>query len=658
MDERIKQELEREEATPFHEELLNRCIRLVDMSRSKMQENYDAWDRYDEIYRGYMAPDAQDQKASDRKEPTKMVVPLTYSQVQTFVAFCMSLFYQRPRVFELIGMGAEDHVPAKIGEALLDRDLTHNTFDAKCDQFLTDIGRFGLGVLKNGWVVEHQKELVQRESPGLSFFGLQLGQPSITEVMEDVVKYAGNKINNISPYRFFPDVRLPLSRFQEGEFCASEDEIGYQTLRQMEYDGQVAGIKYVKPLSVAALTDSKRNRKLVHTTVTEKMQATHGDMPPSGTVIVTECQMKLIPADMKVADGQPLGTSTVPEIWNVWYANDQRVIKAEPLGYVHNQFTYSLAEYSPDQHNVVNAGLSEIIDQLQGVVTWLINSHITSVRKTIQNWIVVDPKGVELDDLRNRSPVIRLKGAAGMQGVDRWVKQLNVNDVTQGHVQDAEYLHKLVQVVTGINENALGQFHTGRRSATEARAVNLSAATRLKKTAQLIWKTALVPLAKQMLSNLREGLDVDTYVRVIGDNADPTQYISFKKVNRQDLVGDYDFQVFDGTLPTERLAQAAALKELLVALMSNPEAIPMLGYDPKALLREVLELEGIKHPERFMLSMESMMQLAMMSGAANGQQGTPGAAGGEGATGAASPVGGPVGASVLPFLGGQGGTAG
>lgn len=567
-----------------------------------MSTYYASWDHHDEVYRGVHYPDKKDVKARERGEPEKMVVPLTYAQTQTFIAFCFALFYQRSSVFELQGMNKDGHVAAKIAESLVARDLNKSVFDARLYQLLLDVCRFGLGVVKTGWVEEKQLVKMQQEVPPASFLGIPLGKPTTTEVEQWVMQFQGNKVVNVSPYRFFPDVRLPICRFQEGEFCASEDEMSITTLYSMENDGAVAGIKWIKPMTQDTEAAADRPRRLVHTTVQDNATVA-SDQMSQGTVILTEVQVNLIPAKFMIEE-KPMGPETYPVKYNVWYVNDQRVVKAEPLGYVHNQFTYDVAEFSPDQHNIVNEGLAGTIDQLQAVITWFINSHITSVRKTIQNWLVVDPRGVNMKDIEDRSPVIRMKEGAAMAGIDRFVKQLGVVDVTQSHVQDAEYLQKIVQIVTGINDNALGMFHGGRRSATEARNVNSAVAARLKMIAQIIFRTCLEPMARKMVSNLRDGLSVETYVKVQGETTDLTAFGQFKKVSKADLVGEYDFDVFDGTLPSERFQQAQTLQELLTALMSNPAIIQVFGYDPRLLMKEVLELRGIKNPERFQIPMQ------------------------------------------------------
>lgn len=608
MEDFVKDDLEKEEQSDFHKQMLKDCRALVDMSRKKMSNYYDTWDRHNEIYRGERRLDQQDKKAIERKEPEKMVVPISYAQTQTFVGFCFSLYTQRERLFELVGMSEEDHKAARVGEALLARDLSYNCFEKILYQFLLDLTRFGLGIIKSTWVKETQRVRQTIQPDPWTFLGLTLKrQPQEVETI--TTKFLGNKLVSISPYRFFPDTRLPISRFQEGEFCASEDEYAFTTLKQMEKDGLIAGTKYVPNMTKEGL----ERRGTTHTSMDFSIRAGSeylSEAQSKGMVILTEVQRTIIPKDYEI-NGNPLGKEDYPVKYVIVYANDSRVVKCEPLNYVHDQFTYDLSEFNPDVHNLVNPGLSDSIDKLQDVISWFINSRITSVRKVISNYLIVDPEGVEMKDLQNRNPVIRIKPTAAGRGVDRWIKQLDVNDVTTNHINDVEFLNGLIQTVTGISENLMGQFHGGRRSATEARNVQSSAAARLKMLAAIIFRTALEPMGRKMLSNLRDGLDEETTVRVVG-LTDALEGASFLPVDKSSLAGAYDFEIFDGTLPSEKIHNAQALQEVLSLGFKNPEVSVALRLDLLAVFIEWLQLRGVRNPERFTLHAPDENTLALL----------------------------------------------
>lgn len=654
MDERVKRELNQQNQTAFHKKMLEHCKALIEMSRSDMEKHYSGWEENDLIYRGKRYKDNEDKKAQEKGAPTKMVVPVSYAQIQTFIAFAMGLLQQREHFYELEGTGEEDHRAAKIGEALLDQNLEFNEFSVILYQFLLDLGRFSVGIIKHSWVKETERVWEDQEVPVTPGWGQPLAmlgslfspgpqQTRTEQVPVDQIAYMGNKLEVISPFCFFPDTRFPLTKMQDGEFVGSEQEFSMTKLRKLENDGVYAGVQYIAKLSSEAIS-ARKGHKFAH--VKANNQTNTGIAKSNNvesTVIVTTMQLEITPSEFTLSDGQPMGSSTVPEKWVVEYANDSRVIRCEPLGYVHNNFTYRLGQFSPDQQSLVNETISDMVGHLQAVIDWFINSHVTNVRKHISNRLVVDPAGVVFEDLRDHKSVIRLKGNASNAGVDRYVKQLTVSDVTRGHISDVQTLMQFVFMTTSISDNLMGQYHSGRRSAREASNTASASGQRLRTVIKLVFDGCFRPMGKDLLSNLRDGLDEDMFVTMTGtDFPDWVGYDHFVlpdgkvkvKINRTNLKGRFDFKVFEGILPSDKFSQAETLENTLMTLLKNPQGLPILiqvlGYDPKKLFREVLELRGIKHPERFKIDavraqeLQAAAQLQQQQENATNSTGAPG----------------------------------
>lgn len=613
MDDRIKLSLEKRDLTEFHRRVLDHVKGLVRMSRTHMKTYYTRWDHNVEVYKGEITPDTADADAEARGEPTKMVVPISHAQVEALVSFCMSLYLQRNSIFELIATGEEDSRASKIAQAVLDRDLSWNKFEVVLRQFLLDIARFGVGVIKIGWTEKRQRKTVMQEMPPSEVLGQTFGTGETVAVPTWVVSYQGNQLTNISPYRFFPDVRMPLHRLQEGEFVASEEWYNIANLRQLEREGQVVGIDHVKPLAQDRLEErwasSRPNEEFGRDSFSQELLTSVGSKP-SKMYVLTEVQTMIVPKDYDI-DGEPLGPEDYPVKYNIWYVNDQRIVRAEPLDFDHDQYTYAIGQYAADQNDLIGISLCDSIDMLQQVISWFINSHITSVRKVIDDRLVVDPSVIKWEDLEERRPVIRLKQDAQGYDVNKAVLQLRLQDVTSRHMDDADRLDMWVKLTTGIQHNALGQYFTGRRTATEAQSANSATAARLKTFALVNFRCALEVMAKQMLSNLRQGMDAEQLIKVAGELLDIEGAAQFMRVSKKDLVGDYDFEIFDGTIPSERAMQAMALQEFLVAAMNNPQAVVGLGYDPKKIVEEWLTLRGIRHPKRLEMDVVRQQELLM-----------------------------------------------
>ena len=632
--------------------LLQRCKDYLKLSRVEMVRHYPDWDRHDQVYRGEREADVEDVKARERKEPMKMIVPLTYQQVQTFVSFCYGVFNQRDYFYEMSGSQGSNEDAAKIGMALLERDLNYNRFKSeKLTQFLTDIGRYGIGVLKESWV--HEKLPVVSQVPDPKFVPNPampaVVPPMITQVT-DATKFLGNKVIPVNPYRFFPDPRLPITRWREGEFCGDEIEYGRGDLEILEQSKECAGVQFIP----AFRQEDLDGRRLIW--IGKDPMLMYNNVPRF--VLVSELQIRMNPAKFEYAPGKFLNPAIDREVkCLVWMANDSRIIRLEEMGNAHDEFGYNVAQFANDQIRFINFGLAEILGPLQDTITWFINARITSVRKVISNRLVVDPSGIEVKDLQDRNPIIRLKKTMAGSGVDRYVQQLKVQDVTQSHLNDCTFLTKYGQEATGITDTLLGQFAGGRRSAAEARNVAPAAAGRLLLTAHGIWDSALLPLGQKLISNLRQGLDVPTMVKVIGGHRLATVpgvmsgATAFLNVTKADLIGNYDFLVFDGTLPSERNALAMTLQELLVAMAKDPKLVLVFKKDPTLILNEILDLRGVRNAERFDLSPQRAQELMLMAAG----QFNPAMVSGPGSVGGVPQ---PVGVGPSPGQQGAGGSAG
>jgi len=611
MNEWVQKALSQESHPMDIVQLLTRIKTLVQISRDEMSRYYDDWDINDRVYRGHKEIDESDKMAAKRKEPAKFILPITYTQVNTFVAFALSVLNQKPYFYELSGTGVEDERAAKVAQGLLEQNLEYNNFrHQKLKQFLTDLAKYGLGVIKHSWRRDtvSVEETVMQPVTGEAIPGLE---PVLvpTKTRKDATKYLGNYLVCVTPFRFLPDPRLPLTRFQEGEFCASEDEYSRSQFIEFEKQGICTGVEWIPDLAQDQMVDRRHFGIL-------------NDVKPSPImsrqkmyIINTEVQVWLNPAKTTVG-GEPIDpTRDELVLYVIWYANDARITRIEELDYPHHQFTFAVAQYEEDLINFINEGMADKLGPMQDVVDWLINSRITNVRKVISNQLLVDPSGIEIQDLRDRKPIIKLKPKVqGTGNLDRWVKQLPIVDVTTGHLNDINFIKDFSQQTTGITDNLLGQVASGRRSAQEVKSVNNNAASRIMSIINAVWNSALLPNGRMMLDNLRAGVDEPTVIRVIGQinalNLLPDAVQHFMRVSPEDIVGDYDFLLFDGTLPSQRDAQAAILQQLLEVITANPQAGIVYGYDPQLLIQAILELRGIRNADQYKLTPQRLQQIA------------------------------------------------
>jgi hypothetical protein len=609
MTDDVKADLTKEQMSPFHEEILAHAKGLVKMSRAKMSKQYASWDLQQQVYKGERCLDTDDVEQATKGKPVKMVVPNTFAQVMTFSSFLFLMFNQNRKFFELMPSGNEDYgTKEQDCEAVLERDLRRNRWNSLLYQHLLDVGRFGPAILECAWTRDISHVYVTPEPMVQNVLGVDVNVRGGSE-WQEFVKYEGNLVRAISPYRFFPDTRFPLTEHQRGEFCAVEEEYSKATLRKLEAAGEVTGVDRIQPLH-QDWTKMRGGETRTAMDFNTDWRFLGGPSKSEGTVLVTKMQVWIVPSKFKFGSPEKkLGPEEFPVLYHLWYANDNRVIRCEPAYWWHNEFGWSVSQFTPDMHQTLSLGLADLIYRLQDVISWHINARITDVRRNMRGRLIVDPTGIQTESLDSEGDIY-LRQSAGKSGIDRWVQQLKMQDVTQGHMADAEVLGKLMQVVTGVNDNAMGQYNSGRRSAQEARVVTAGAAGRMKLHGHLIWDASLAPLGRQMLSNSRQSLSDSQFYKVVGalDQNDSEEvaemqqrYAAFKGTPEEIVTGD-DYFVFDSTLASEKGFMAQSLQELLVAIVSSdPMAAQRMtaGIDPVKLVEEIQYLRGSGNIKRF-----------------------------------------------------------
>lgn len=636
----------------LHDKLLTYARGLVKMSRTKMSRYYPFWDLQDQVFRAERTKDKDDVQQKLKALPTKMVVPNTFAQVMTFVSFIFLMYRQNSRFYELKPTGAEDYDQKKDDcELALERDLSHNEFNTKVFQHLLDTARFGLGVLETSWSLEEVRAFVVPPPVQVPFAGIPqtVQQPG---GWQQFTKFEGNRIRNVSPYRFFPDTRFPLVDFQKGDFCACEDDFTISELRRLESQGEVAGIDFIQPLGDKWQGERGGEQRgtaaqdLLADTGTRRNFSNKND---SHVALVTKVQIKIVPSKFQIGDS--VDDVLDPEInwpvlYNLWYANDNRVIKLEQVTNWHGEFSFSIAQFTPDMHHTCTMGLADLVYHMQDVISWLINAHIKSVRRVIANRLIIDPKLVETKTLDGDGDIYMRKSVN--VPLDQAVGQLRSQDVTGHHMEDAQAIGGMIEVASGVNGNMQGQYSEGRRSAYQSRVTTAGAAGRMKLHAHLIWESSYGRIGRQMLSNQRQSLSYESFRRLIGtctitdaDMAmgitDPEQlcqqrFAVFQGTPEEVICSD-DFFVFDSTLTSEKGFMAQSLQELLAAILSaNPMAAMQFTnqINPAKILAEIQELRGGGPIERFAYSPveKALMQQQMLQqqAAAQATKPQPGAA--------------------------------
>lgn len=592
----VSEELARED-NRFQNNLLPLLRDYLKQSSNEMASHYDKWDRLDQLYRGYRTVDRKDAKAIVNDQPPKFVLPLSYAQVQVALSYLFQLYTQRPQFFELRGIGPEDEQAALGMQTDLEYQLRRGQFPVQLVLFLLNNLKYGFGVFKSDWKQKHSEMRVRVPKPpsimqqAMGLFGKTSAQ-EFDYVTQQVLMYEGCEVRTVSNYCFLPDPSVCLHKFQEGTFCAHEEET---TLTWVKNCSLYVGTEFVQE-SPDIADINYRSRRITGRAKSTEISQLPNTETNSKRAWLTEVQFRMSPKELSEKCDFDLGDEEDSKIFVATMVNDDRIVRLEPHGYLHNEFNYSLSEYSPDVDNFANPGVLETVEPLQERIDWFINSRIANVKDILNGGkIFFDKKSISEAQLKAGKNFFGVD--TPRQGLDGIVKQFAQADVTSGHVQDVQLLTRFLQLATGISDTAMGQFAQGRRSAREARGVQGATDTRLSMHGRLIWEQGLAPLARQLISTTRQMRSEEIYNQIQGEAVADRPFDLAIIANPNKIAGGYDLAPFDGTLPSERYQHANMLMDLVKSMAPNNPQLQTMQVGE--LLKHAFELLGVNYIRNF-----------------------------------------------------------
>jgi hypothetical protein len=598
--------------TPAHDRLRDLVRSRRDFSKRSMSQRYPQWRQNEKLYRAFVDAEETD-KEGKKKYPwaRSIVVPISYAVMQTMLAFDVNAFTQRRPVTSLEGVGPQDVKPAKVMEQYLHWEWQVRRMLLTLYTWLLDRRRYGIGWLWNTWAQDVGFRTVSdARTLTLPILGTTLTLPA-TRRREAVVRYEGNDAAPVDPFNFWPDPRVPLADFQRGEFVGRTIRRSYSYMLEQEAAGFYANVRAIPKAPLgrrgAESDESERNRML---NLSDEWAARGDtvDFQEKGYVDLDEGIFKLIPRDYELAGG------TTPELWWVTLANDQTIVRGDAYAFDHMSFPSAAMEASPDGHAWANPGNVEQLQGLQEHTSWLYNSHMENVRKILNDMLVVNPGMLELDDLLTPQPGkllrVRREQYANPAAVEQAVKQLQVTDVTSGHLRDLNVNLDLIQRVTAAPENLQGVIAQKDRTLGEQQMAVASASGRLKVEAQLAWVMGMVPWTVQRVQNLQQLLSDRRWIRVVGEYSrvlGVSRDQPFLHVGPEEIQGQFTYEIIDGTVRAND-AMLNVWKEIFVTVAGDPDLRQEL--EVLEIFRTLAQMGGVTNIDEYVRQRQPIPAIA------------------------------------------------
>jgi hypothetical protein len=585
-----------------HRLLLEAVRQRRKMSYDGMSTRYSAWAEMEERFRAYIKPTEGDVSRTQKKKEGKpgyvtLIVPYDYAILLTLHTYISAVFLARSPIFQYDARHGETAAQVDAIEAVINYQQTVGEWLVPLYIWLMDGPKYGLGIVGSHWVEEDVVTTESSREP-VSYFGIPTGRTRDVRRTIRIPGFSGHRLFNVRPQDWFPDPRVSIARFQEGEFCGRRVNVGWNTIVRRQQKGLYYNIDDLKA-NMVAKDSSLRDRGSSQLILPDEMETFYSSPAQSddkkkdikNNIDLFELEIELIPKVWK------LGTSESPEKWVITVANEAVIVSAEPLGLYHDKFTFDVIEHEVEGYALSKRSLLEVLAPMNDTLSWLFNSHMHNVRKAMNDMLVVDPSGVTMKDLSDPDAgrLIRLKPEAYGKDARAFVHQLQVVDVTQNHMRDSQLVMELMQRIVGVVENTMGaQQRSGRQTATESRITSNFSVNRMKTNAEYYSAMGFSPLSMKLLQTTQQKYKGDKVFRIAGDLMNSKTPI---KVRPEDIAGAYDFVPVDGTLPVDRFAQAMVWKEIFGIVAAG--RVPMPGLDLMGILKHVAFLSGAKDFSQF-----------------------------------------------------------
>lgn len=610
----------------LHRRILDGVRDRVAASKRAYDTKHEQWRKAEEAALSYMPERDVDAVRRGKRESgapqyTTIYVPYTYGVLMASHTYWTTVFMSRNPVLQFSGRHGETEMAVQALEALMGYQTDVGKMLVPWYIWLFDVGKYGVGILGTYWDEEFSivSQIEEREEMFLGM--LKTGNIKKVKTSKRVRGYEGNKNYNVRPFDFYPDPRVTLANFQQGEHCSVFRKIGWNTILKRSEQGYYINVD-----------ELRRNRDFHHgegeqgSSKLDRPNSNTDYLAPEGegrgsnsaqgkgnsVISAYEVYVELIPEDWG------LGNSSLPEKWVFTVTSDYKLVfGAQPLGANHDKFPFNVIVLEPEGYGIIPRGMPELLEPVQNTVNWLINSHFYNVRKILNGQYVVDPSRVAISDMLDPTPggIIRLKAAGYGSNPNEVINQLTATDVTQGHLRDIQVMLEIGQRAVGVNDQLMGVLQgSGRKTATEVRSASTFGINRLKTNAEFFSAMGWSQMSQMMVQNTQQYYSQEKKFRIVGDLAMEAGQ-SFIDVDPETITGFYDFVPVDGTLPVDRFAQANLWKELLGQMRQMPELAAT--YDIGRIFAFVAQLGGLKNINQFKVQVGSPQQLAQQAQAGN-----------------------------------------
>lgn len=602
--------------------IVNQVQERVQASR-KMTSKYEhEWRKMDWMKSAYMQADEYDKavEAHDLRRPTTVTIPSAMADNETWQAYMTNVFCEASPTQRYRGVGGGDSlVRGALHERAAQRQSIHWKEPLHLNSFWGSGFTYGKGLAAVTW--KKKKAMESKAAQVGELMGAMLSSMGVKGVKageqvryaQERVMFEGTALEPVDIYQAFFDPHTTPNNFQESEYVGWIYRTTANALLRRENDPEekITNAKYAKRAAkhgkgVSAWWNRNDGRG-----GDKGNQHIDQAMDNSEVVDVIIMFIDIIPAEWGV------GEEDYPVKYEVALGCDDIVLWCDSLDLDHGMFPAIQCAPNADGETVMPVSHLASVSKIYQFKDWTLK-NIQDFNNTVLNGIIFwDPSKVEEEDMLNPSQgkLVRVKASAyGEGGIERFVHQMQIQDVTAGHMDRISALDQLARNGIGTGDVVMGNMDNMPERPTKAGIQNAQSGqfSRLRRLAIIVDGQAMQDLAWQKAYNVRQFLADDMVVPMNGRYEQQLRAmynvasdVHDLSISAFDLDGDIDVVPINAQLPG--LADIDAASEMFKTLLASPEVVPMIAkqYSLDRLFAYIFRRMGFEDIDEFRVNAQA-----------------------------------------------------
>lgn len=534
-------------------------------------------------------------RMGDMSRFRNITIPIIYPAVETAVEYQTEVFLTGYPIFQFTGAPEDWDAVAQMNVIMEDQS-TRGGWTRELMMAFRDGFKYNIMAVEADW-----------DSCTVPVLETDISKSATQGTLQEVI-WSGNILRRRDPYNLFWDTRYyPSDLSSRGEFA------GYHMLMsRTEMKSFVNGldcriIANIIPALESAQTAwgivsgqndvNTYNIPIIRQDQTITMQQLGAEpnwnrwvderlgtteIKYKNSYVLTVLYCRIIPSDF----GLKVSSPQTPQIWKMYYVNNQILLGAKRLTNAHANLPILMAQPLDDGLGYQTKSLAKNAEDIQNVSSALMNSVIAARRRAISDRTIYDPSRIAEQHINSSNPSakIPIKPAAYGKPLSEAVYAFPFRDDQSGIIlQELQQVMQLGDLSSGQNRTRRGQFQKGNKTLHEYQDVQDNSTGRDRMCSIGLEASLFTPLKMILKTNILQyqGTGV-IFSKVLQKqvNIDPV------KLRNTAM----SFNVSDGLLPSSKILNSDALQQGFQTMAQVPQIAQ--GYNMTQLFSYLMKTQN------------------------------------------------------------------